>query len=332
MRIYVLLLSLVMLTVSGSQSRTRTDSTSPPLLALDPVPPAGEARRFAEGIVCTNMDDWAICFSPHGDELYFTVTGLDQATIAYMTFKNGRWTAPEVASFSGLYFDYAPVISADGKRLVFSSQRPVSPAGDVTDTNLWVAQRQEGGWSEPIMLSEGISIEGANDVWPSLASNGDLYFSSNREGGEGGFDLYFCSFSGGKYGHPKNLGSPVNSELGEYCPFIAPDASYLIFEIVDAPGGAGGGDMYISLGHPDGSWGDPVNMGETFNTSRHDCYPHLSPDGKFLFFMSDRRVRTPRQSETRLTYDEITEHARQRGGWDIFWIDAAVLDRFLTPK
>jgi Tol biopolymer transport system component len=277
------------------------------------------------------MDDWAICFSPQGEELYFTVTGKDQATIACMTFEGGRWSGPEVVAFSGRYFDYAPVISPDGKRLIFCSQRPTSPDSGVTDTNLWMSYRRGDGWSEPAMLPAGVNTEGTNDVWPSLAANGDLYFSSNREGGEGGFDLYLSKFVDGEYQQPENLGSPLNTELGEYCPFIAPDDSYLIFEIVDAPGGLGGGDMYISVKQPDGSWGEPVNMGEIFNPRRHDCYPHLSPDGKYLFFMSDRRSRTPRQSETKLAYGEIEEHARRSGGWDIYWIDATVLDQFLVP-
>jgi len=131
------------------------------------------------------------------------------------------------------------------------------------------------------------------------------------------------------YRNPENVGPPINSELGEYCPFISLDGSYLIFEVVDKPGGFGGGDMYISLKQSDGSWGNPKNMGETFNSSRNDCYPCLSPERQFFFFMSDRRTRNPRKSEQKLNYHDIVENAQKKGGWDIYWIHADALKSLL---
>ena len=90
-------------------------------------PPGFTPKIFAPGTVCTHMDDWAIRFSPHGNEIYFTVTGKNQATLVSMKFQNGTWTGPEVMPFSGQYFDYAPAINYDDTRLVFGACRPSVP-------------------------------------------------------------------------------------------------------------------------------------------------------------------------------------------------------------
>lgn len=298
------------------------------LVLLDSDVPAGQVKIFAPGRVSTFLDDWAIRFSPDGNDIFFTVTGRDHAAIVTMTFDEGSWSEPEVTSFSGHYFDYAPVMSDDGNRLIFGSQRPSEPGDQESDTDLWMVSREGNGWGTPSRLPSGVNVDGANDVWPCFTPEGDLVFSSNREGGEGGFDLYISRFEGGRFQDPENLGRPVNSELGEYCPFVAPDGSYLIYEIVDAPDGLGGGDMYISIRQADGSWGEAQNMGETFNSRWNDCYPCLSPDGKYFFFMSDRRVSRSMHSESRLQYPAICDKANDSGGWDIYWIDANKLGLF----
>ena len=292
---------------------------------LGQKPPGMTPKIFAPGIICTHMDDWAIRFSPDGNEIYFTVTGKNQATLVSVKIKKGKWVGPEVMSFSGNYFDYAPAVNYDGNRFVFSSYRPLVPGEEKSDADLWLVHRIEDGWDAPRHIS-GVNTDGNNEVWPCFASNGDLYFASNRDGGHGNFDIYVSNYKDGVYQNPKNLGHPINSELGEYCPFISPDGSYLIFEVVDKPDGFGRGDMYISWKQSNGTWGKPTNMGETFNGSRNECYPCLSPDGQFFFFMSDRRKRTPRKSDQKLNYRDIVENAQKNGGWDIYWINAKTIE------
>jgi len=326
---YRQLVILFMIMVVSLHAQCGSDSKTDPILVLDPNPPQKVAKVFASGTISTFMDDWAIRFSPEGKEVYFTVTGRNQATIVSMKWKQGKWSSPEVLSFSGRYFDYAPVLSHDGKYLVFASFRPVMANEEKSDPDLWIAKRKNSGWGVPSHLPFGINTPGKNDTWPSLDSRGNLYFSSNREGGEGQNDLYVSRLVGNIYQQPENMGKTINSELGEYCPFIAPDGSYIIYEVVDKPGGLGGGDMYISVKLPNGTWRAPQNMGSAINSSRHDCYPCLSPNGRYLFFMSDRRSRTPRKSEKKLQYEDIVENARKQGGWDIYWIDAKILDQYL---
>ncbi|MCK5145155.1 PD40 domain-containing protein [bacterium] len=299
--------------------------------ALDSNLPDNEAKIFAPGKVSTSTDDWKIAFCPTGKEIFFTVTGRAHAAIVNMKYVGGIWTKPEVMSFSGHYFDFAPTLSADGKRMIFVSRRPTGRPDDTSGTKFWMVQRIGNTWGDPKLLSDNINKAGTNLMWPCLAANDDLYFVCKQEHGYGGTDIYKSTYMNGEYQQPQNIGSPVNSELGEYCPFIAPDGSYIIFEIVDKKGGLGKGDMYISIRKDDGDWGEPQNMGKAFNSRAHDCYPTLSPDGKYLFFQSERRVRLPREQE-HFSYSQLLKQSQQSGGWDIYWIHTDALKPFLNAK
>lgn len=76
-----------------------------------------------------------------------------------------------------------------------------------------------------------------------------MVFTSDRPGGLGGFDLYYSSFSNGKWGTPVNFGSPINSASDEYRPVLGGDEeftnSFLMFSS-NRTGGKGGFDLYFT--------------------------------------------------------------------------------------
>jgi Tol biopolymer transport system component len=125
---------------------------------------------------------------------------------------------------------------------------------------------------------------------------------------KGSLDIWRSRFVNGKYTLPENL-EEINTEHYEDGPFIAPDESYLIFES-ERPGGIGGSiDLYISFRKDDGSWSVPVNMGETINSDKTDRWARVTPDGKYLFFGSNRN-----------------------GNMDIYWIDAKIISNLKTGQ
>ncbi len=293
-----------------------------PYASAQPLP---EPKVFGEGLISTGDMELNAAFTPDGKTLYFTKrTPAPQLWfILASRFQAGKWSVPEMAEFSGQYSDFDPFVTPDGQHLFFCSIRPVDGQRK-TDFDIWVVDKTATGWSAPRQLEAPINTQ-AQEYYPSVAANGTLYFSSNREGGKGRGDIYRARWAEGKYSAPENLGEQINTQFFEGDPYIAPDESYLIFVSYGRPDGAGDGDLYISFQRA-GAWTKAVNLGAPFNSSALDFCPIVSPDGKYFFFTSERSF-TATPLTTRLNYEQLMKQIRSvhNGLGDIYQVDIGVL-------
>src|SRR5262249_1878985 len=120
----------------------------PPYRAEGPLP---EPTLFGEGIVSTGAFETHPAFTPDGRTLYFvkSTPAFSDWKIHVSRFADGRWSAPEMAPFSGKYRDADPYVTPDGKRLYFISDRPVDGKAK-EDMDIWVMEKTKGGgWGEP---------------------------------------------------------------------------------------------------------------------------------------------------------------------------------------
>jgi Tol biopolymer transport system component len=303
-----------------------TQQSAPSSAPYSSTRPLPEPVIFGEEIISTGDMDLNAAFTPDGQTLYFTkrTPKLQFWVIVVSHFQRGRWSAPEVAEFSGQYSDFDPFISPDGSKLFFCSTRP-STGQPKSDFDIWVVEKKGTGWSAPLPLAEPVNTR-AQEYYPSVASNGTLYFSSSREGGKGRNDIYRARWVDGKYADPENLGEAINSQYPEGDPYIAPDESYLVFVSYGRPEGFGDGDLYISF-RRDGAWTKAVNLGPKINSSALDFCPIVSPDGKYFFFTSERGF-ADQPLQTRLSYAQFAKriHGPRNGLGDIYQADISVLN------
>ena len=286
-----------------------------------------EPTIFAPGVISTG--DYEVCpqFSLDGKTFYFVKSTPDANfwTIVFSQLVNGKWSALQVAPFSGQYSDADEFITHDGKQMFFISKRPLSKATrEPRKLDIWVMDRTATGWSEPRNLGSPVNSE-ESEYFPTLTNDGTLYFGSRRAGGKGGVDLYRSRFVTGKYQEPENLGDAINTEFDEYEPFIAPDESFLIFMAGGRPDGLGGFDLYISYNR-NGRWTKAKNLGAPINSAADELSPRITPDGKYFFWASARSTIDKPKTKS-WSFAELLNayHSPGNGLGDIYYMDISTL-------
>ncbi len=276
---------------------------------LGQTPPGSTAALFAPGLISTDgYEHSAPAFSPDGTVVLWTVVNKSyRASMMEMTYQNGLWSAPRRPSFAdSLSDDYYPSFSPDGRKLYFSSRRKMPDGYPQTpDMRIWEVERNNNRWADPVPVDTTVSA--GHEYAHSIAATGTFYFSSSL--GEGtSLNLRRSAKVNGTYDAPLLLPYNINSVGYEDGPYVAPDESFLIFESQRPEGTNGGIDLYISFRTEDNEWGTPVNMGPEVNSEKAERFARLSPDGKYLFFGSNRNM-----SDT-------------NWGFDIYWIDAKIIE------
>ena len=313
---FVLIILFCVIGISQAQEKV----TNFPVLKgpyLGQTPPGMTPEIFAPGIVSTGYLEQFAYFTPDGKELYYLLREAPFTVILVMKEENGFWTKPKVAPFSGKYFAKF-CLSADGNKIVLTSSQPASGSGAPTDIlTTWIVERTQNGWGEPKL------IENLRDAAaPSIAHNGNLYFYLDIENER---NIYVSIYDDGLFSDPIKLSDSINSENDAVDPYIAPDESYLIY----GASGPDGDGLYISFRQRDGSWIKAVNMSRSTEIPPDANCPSVTPDGKYLFFTSFRKLFS-NYSETPITYEEKLKilNSPGNGKADIYWVDAGIIDRF----
>ena len=157
----------------------------------------------------------AMTFNPDYSTLYFSrsdrKSGKEKIYRAGfgMNEKNqpAMVTEPIVLDFCTDNSNYShPALSGDGKFLVFASDR----GGTLGGMDLFISRDISGKWSAPESLGKMINTAG-NEYFPYLDQENNLYFSSDKLPGHGGYDLFSCKFNGENWDKPVNMSEYINS-------------------------------------------------------------------------------------------------------------------------
>ncbi|MEP7377476.1 MAG: hypothetical protein ABI675_28995 [Chitinophagaceae bacterium] len=285
------------------------------------MPPA-TASLFKEVNVNTGFKERDFAMSPDGTEIFYTLQSPQPGfqTILYIKKDSkGKWSQPEVAPFAGNYSDLEPAFSPDGKKIFFSSNRPVT--GDaIKDFDIWYVEKKDDKWGEPKNLGEPVNSS-TDEYYPSITIKGNLYFTAAYKNSAGKEDIYLCAFENGKYNAPVPLDTAVNSKTYEFNAFVSPDEQFIIFTSYGRKDDKGRGDLYMSIKDASGKWQPAKNLA-LLNSEKMDYCPFVSFDKKILFFTSERYDLKESFPGKRTTYAELVKDysALLNGGGNIYWI------------
>ena len=271
-------------------------------------PPGIVPVKFVPNSNYTSNSSWwwncSPAFSPDGKEMYFAkylpIAGFHE--IWYTKLIGEEWTSPQKASFSTSSFDSSPMFCQSSDTLYFFSTRS---GGFIFRTT-----RISTGWSEPTALNIPLPQNFVGGQSFNITKNKTVYFSmmQNITGDYQAMyksaDIYKSQFINDQYTPPENISALINSDDGESVGYVDPDERFMIFESKRA-GGYGLFDMYFSSRNQNGSWSNPVNLGNRLNSAAEDYSPKITPDGKYFFF---------------------TTVKSGDNGYTPYWVDATFLD------
>lgn len=233
-----------------------------------------------------------------GDDEYMPVATADESELIftrkignnedlYKSIKlNGQWqTATYLSNNINTpeYREGALSITQDGKFLFFTGCNRPDGLGRC---DIYVSSKKGDDWGKPFDLPPPVNTPGWESQ-PSISSDGrTLYFTSNRKGGYGGYDIWKSTLTDKGWGEPVNLGPNINTAFDEQSAFIHPDDSTLYF-CSDGWPGLGGKDLFVSRLGKDGQWGKPVNLGYPINTNGDENGLTLTAEGSHAFYSSN---------------------------------------------
>ena len=157
--------------------------------------------------------------------------------------------------------------------------------------DLYYREIDNGVWGEPQKLDAPVNAEGSTTTQPCVAYDDAvgkevLYFVSDRDGGNGGLDIWYAEIDdAGQISTPRNL-TGINTPYDDVTPFFHEESNTLYFSTSGRPG-FGGFDIFQAEQTATGL-GEPVNIGPDINSSYHDVYYTLNEDESEGLFSSNR--------------------------------------------
>jgi outer membrane protein OmpA-like peptidoglycan-associated protein/tetratricopeptide (TPR) repeat protein len=237
---------------------------------------------FTEGsLIFANAHASNIVADPKKDKGEFTS---DLYIVALKDSVNWEEPVAFTQPVNSPYNEGGSVLSVDRSTFYFTRWNPENR----TECDIYVSKRFNRKWMEPMKLD--INVAGYKTMMPMLnLDETKLFFASNRPGGQGGMDIWYCPIDAdGNLGDAVNCGPVVNTAEDEVSPFYHLQTNTLYFSSTGHPG-FGGQDVFKTQYNEDeGIWTTPYNLGAPVNTSKDERYFIIGPDQRSGFYASDR--------------------------------------------
>ena len=202
------------------------------------------------------------------------------------------------------FSDFAPLISANGLTMVFTSRRVIPSAfttlNKVMEKNIDLKEgnpaiyithydKTNQTWLDPIILESSINLPGIDNTALALSNDGQkmlLYRGGvNKNINKGVFE---SKLIGNKWSVPTRLQAPISCD---YIDCFETSASYspdekTIFFVSNRKGGLGGQDIWYSKKDESGRWKEAINLGESINSKEDEGSVFMHQNGNTLFFSS----------------------------------------------
>ena len=221
---------------------------------------------------------------------------VNEATVAELmelaTFRDYAVSHPLVfepvtlgAMVNTVFEEYVNMLSFDGSQLLFTRKMPAE--NGYYKESLFVSQWDGTQWGDSQRLAFTDFPEDIDPGAAFISADGKkLYLTGCGWGRDAGCDLYVAEWNEKGWSMPRRLQEGVNTSSWESQPCVSADGKELYF----VSRRNGNADIYCAKRNADRSWGEPQNLGAPINTKGSEMAPFLHPDGKTLYFSSDKHI------------------------------------------
>ncbi|MBQ6769425.1 MAG: PD40 domain-containing protein [Bacteroidales bacterium] len=181
--------------------------------------------------------------------------------------------------------EYVNMLQFDGSQLLFT--RKMDLGEDFQKEFLFVSHWDGEAWGDAHQLAFADSPEDVDLAAAFISADGrKLYLTGCSWGRDSGCDLYVSEWDGSQWSVPNPLSQKINTRSWESQPCVSADGKELYF----VSRRNGNSDIYCCQRAADGSWGEPQNLGTPINTMGTEMAPFIHPDGRTLYFSSDKHI------------------------------------------
>ncbi len=221
-----------------------------------------------------------------GNPGYIMTDGYKSADVFISKVKNGVWSrARSIGGAVGTALDEEVVGMPPDGSMLFINIDSYEISGDIS-----VAERKGNQFQKPKPLGENINTPYVEITGTVNKDHTVLYFSSDRPGGYGGFDIYKSHIlPDGTWGPAINLGPVINTPYDEFFPMLYDDDKTLYFSS-NGHLGMGDHDLFKSEWNEEKqTWGSPQNLGYPINTTDNDLSISFNKTKRVAYISSIRK-------------------------------------------
>ena len=226
--------------------------------------------------------------------------------------------------------NFEAAFSSDGRRMALVLEREKG-------SDIFISSWDGRVWSAPESLAN-INTD-SNERGPAFSTSGNyLYFSSDREGGQGGYDIYAALWNGKEWTNVQGLDSSVNGPSNETGPAPSSDDSILYFS--SDRNVAEDQDIYAAVRSGKDPGSAPLKFADSLpvkdlNSRSNDVQAALTKKGSHVFLSSDReddsvfgvymsrvigdKVQSPERVDLYIKEDNVTDPAVRMDGFDLLF-------------
>lgn len=181
--------------------------------------------------------------------------------------------------------EYVNMLSFDGSQLLFT--RKVAVGSGYQKEFLFTSQWKDEQWTEPQQLAFADFPQDVDPGAAFISADGrKLYLTGCGWSRDSSCDLYVSEWHEGVWAMPQRLKGSINTKSWESQPCVSSDGRELFF----VSRRNGNADIYRCIRNADGTWGEPQDLGTPINTKGTEMAPFLHPDGRTLYFSSDKHI------------------------------------------